>query len=266
MNPRESICLKTFVFLAFVCLFGSTSFADNKAKTQNALKDGLKYSYNSQFDLAEQALDECIKSDPEEPICYWRKLVNEFARLRFNQAAKAEPTLKGKEYDDEFKKLMAWADKGIEKSELKITRNEEVDLYRYVEAAIYGLKGVFQESHGDFVAFFGTEKKMKKLAEQSAYQDAKYLLGFMYLKISERSGVEQWLLRRAKVKTPSRNEAIVMIYDSANKNSGPFVDDIWFLIFSQVKSDKKQADPIYQYLKRKYPLNESLLKYERDGR
>jgi hypothetical protein len=214
---------------------------------------GLSLFYNQEYAAASDTFNLYIKLTPEDSRGYWRKFLNDYFRMRYAQGT-ATPTLNSREYQT-FKTL---AEMAIAKAATKISRKEDVDLNRYLQASTLSILAVLQFKNESKLKAHGTITEAIRLAEQSSYRDAKFLLGSIYCNAAKHS------FTAGMIHFPHNCEkGTAMIFAATAKNNGAFVDDIWFYIFTLEKDNREQytqvdIDPVWKYLHAKYPRNRML--------
>lgn len=278
-----------------VFLFFSTTFlaVDTLDKIANdpLLKEGLKYSYNSEYDKAIEKFDECIKNSDDLALpCLLRKSLA-LQRKQTAEAHKLNEELELLQVKDRAKKLddlnkqnekiylefLSLVDDGISKSENKIaksTNKKERDFYLYILAYFHGLKGLYEKSNGHPNDAIVDGVRSYRLATQSSYPDARCIVGLAMYELDNELN-KMGLIKRLAVKVLVKEAGIshdrekgIEFIEAASQNNGPFVDDVWFVIF-KIRTDEKNAgmysneqrEQIFAYLYSKYPNNETLKKF-----
>ncbi len=230
-----------------------------KCATHNfVLKEGVHCSRNNEYMKADEAFREYVKLEPDDPVGYWRLAYNRYFRLRFEQKTDFPKVDKAT-----YENLDALINLGIEKSETRIRNNVDPDFYRYVQACLYSIRGGMAARNVSWFTARGMLKKTLVLARASGYQDAKYLLGLVnYL------GADHPVIFTLAFLPHDRQAGLAFIFESVAQNRGPYVDDIWLVIFkiesskeSEARYTENEVEQLFAYLHAKYPNNEIVRKY-----
>lgn len=248
--------MKTLV-LSFL-ISGQVVLACSGEKAKQTLCEGLSLFYDGQNKAAITAFSRYIELSPEDPIGYWRKLLSEYFLAR--EAAKTDtPTFKPEAYQA----LVKLGNDGVAKAEIKISNGENVDFNRYVEASIVSLLAAIQYKNESMWISLATIKKAVRIAEQSSCPEAGFLLGSINYETSKHSFIVRMILGLPH----DRNEGRAMILAAVQHNTSPFVDDIWFMIFSIEKEEhsqysKTEVKKIWRDLHARHPDNRMLNSFE----
>jgi len=261
-NVLKGVRLCFVVFVLSVSAAGGAG-TQGPLAPDDALKNGLNAFYNGDYEKADTFLDAHIVSRPDDPVGYWRKSYNWYFRLRMKQKTDF-PKLDQRTLESFFLLVSS----GIEKADAKIAANENRDFHLYVKACLLSIRGGLEAKNISWLTARSTMKEVIALASQSTYQDAKYLIGLTNYRGSEHSTI--FFLAGL----PRDGEkGLGYIFESVMMNNGPFVDDIWFVIF-KIEIDKKNKDrfdragidKLFAYLYSRYPENEVLQKYLKSKR
>ncbi len=248
---------------------------DEKDKEYKLLEEGTYYFYSGNHKLAKEKFQECIKLDPDGPLCYWRQALNLYEIFRLEK--KNDET---KLDDLGYAEIIAFIDQAVVKTEIRLANKEFSDPrlgvdYFFVEESLFGIKGILQKSNSERGAALSSALRMKELYEKSKYQDAKYPLGLAGYELGKKRWFDPLYLGGRAMGFPARKDGLKLIHDAASGNNNPFADDIWFLVF-RVLTDEKikekdrasdgkilgfSADQVFERLYRKYPENPSLRRY-----
>lgn len=258
------------VLLMFVSVPPAVLFAEESKNPQSqlVLKEGLNYFYNSDYTSAGKKFDEYIALEPDDPIGYWRLAYSWYLRARMEQQVKM-PKLGQATYQ----KFLGLTSRNIARAREKVEKARqdgnayEKDFYLYVEAATYAIQGLAEVKY-DFAAAQRDAKLMESLAEESGYPDAPYLVGYLNYEMSKQPWYVRWLSG-----LPHDRDKVHLIVDAAFHNTGPFVDDINFVIVGIAIEDREafrqgEADRVFVYLSsnKKYSQSETLRKYRESRR
>lgn len=243
--------------------------AEQEIAGQKMLKDGTEAFYNSKYDEAEQLFLACQKLDPENPVCDLRLVQGRVFRWRstLGDTPKVSP--------EEFGMFVALINAGLAKSRAKMKNGDHEDFQLFVQSYFYSLLAVMQAKNVSYSAMADSTRIAVKLAERSRYQDAKYIRGFISYKASTIPGSVwhppiSWFYNLKGI-PHNRDRGLRLMFEAVAKNSSPFVDDIWFMLFGiyldPANKDwytRDERERVYNYLHNKYPGNLSLEKYQND--
>lgn len=278
----RNTAIKTLFFFCLVfmpCVLHAQDAAGGSRAVFNA---ALDRSYNKEYDAASELFKKYIVLEPDDPAGYWRLIYTQFFNLRLLQG-KEFPEVDGKTFSEaEYRGFMDLISTGLAKTEAKIVGGDnescrphylETDdpqpcssFYLYVKAGIISTHGGLKVENTGKWGWWNARNSLKEaiaIAWTSQYRDAKYFIGLTNYNGS-RHPKAFFFAGLPRDKATGLN----MIYESVIQNKGPFVDDIWFVIFSiQTDEDNKgQYAPelvhrLFEYLFSKYPRNGTLQEY-----
>lgn len=256
--------LRTILVLCAAFLSVSAILADESdIRNQFVLKEGLNYFYNTDYGSADKKFDEYIAIEPDDPVGYWRKALNLFFEAKAEQKTETP-----KFSDDAAKKLIEFINRGIGRADAKLQKNELIDFHLYVKACLYSIRAIVEFRNVSIWTARGSLMTSISLAEQSQYQDAKYIPGFVNYKAADR------VVKAILGLIPhNREKGRRLIFEAAAQNNGIFVDDVWFVVWNietETRNEKYYSkatvQSLFDYLFAKYPHNRDLQKYLRDNR
>ena len=213
---------------------------------------GLNHFYNSEYETATTDFQAYETLDPTDPRGDFRELLSEYFRLH------REP---GSEGD----RLSAIADVAIFKSKSKEI-GDVSGFYSYVEAYTMSIKAAISARQKLYRKAHDATFDAWQIAEQSNYQDAGFVVGFINYEVARAfpHGL-RWL---ALGLPHDEDEGRRLILRSALDNDGLFADDIRFFIFGMETErngrktySKAELDKLWSDLIAKYPRNRSLINY-----
>lgn len=264
-------------FLVVLCLFfvnmANSLGCERDVSSKSLFEEGQNCLYNSDYECAKKKFSEYRKLEPDNPIGVWLMVKVTYAELE-------SKTKTGEvEKDGGYKAIIAFIDVGIAETEVEIAEGKEFDPYTgvsyiYVEEALFGLKGIFEKSHGESGSALDSACRMRDLSEKTKYQDAQYPIGLAVYELSKK----RWYWKLGAMIygfSTNRRKGLELIRDADKGNSGPFADDIRFAIF-RILTDKKakgedrknderilgiSADELAVKLHDKYPRNKAVNGY-----
>lgn len=240
------------VFVFFVIASSCPLFADDGEKLFTECQD---HFYNGEYQDAVQCFARYIDRKPDDPRGYWRKAYSLYFGWKSVQHTPF-PKLDEKARDDFFL---------LVKEGLR--RTDTSDFGLYVKACLLSMRGGVEFNNGGKIRGKWRAKntlgEVLVAAEASRYQDARYLVG-----LTNYSGDDHALAFSIAGLPHDRTTGLAAIFQAVAKNQGPFVDDIWFVLFN-IETDRKnvrsfnkgETDKIFHDLYAKYPRNRALQEY-----
>jgi hypothetical protein len=269
-SSKSAFLVILFLLLAIV----ANSWGREKGISgKSPFEEGQNCLYNGDYECAKKKFSEYRKLEPDNPIGAWLIVKATYAELE-------SKTKTGEvEKDGGYKAIIAFIDVGIAETEVEIAEGKEFDPYTgvsyiYVEEALFGLKGIFEKSHGESGSALGSACRMRDLSEKTKYQDAQHPIGLAVYELSKK----RWYWKLGAMIygfSTSRRKGLELIRDAEKGNNGPFADDIRFAIF-RILTDKKvkgedrknderilgiSADELAVKLHDKYPRNKAVNRY-----
>lgn len=264
-----------FFLLLAPCVLSAADARDAEeqpeaSKCEEFFERGQQYLYNNAYELADREFDLFIECAPSDPRGDLRRMANLFFWKRREQKKdelKVDKVV--------YAQHIASIDAGIVKAEIKISRSESPEFYAYVKAYLISLRSALEYANGKGWAALNSAQELSVLCKESTYQDSKFLLGFLGYLIDRRG----FFARRGASffgLPNNKRDGFELIRQAVENNTGPYVDDIWFLMLQIITDEKASekdratareifgynAHEIYERLK-KYPNNEQIVRFRR---
>ena len=264
--PRAVFWGLSAVFLFFPSAFiaeAEGGYAQSDYVLSKFLADGQKQLYAGEYKKAAELFDEHIKRHSDDPVGYWRRGYAEYMLVRARNKDD-EPRVNDRVA---YTEIIVLLDTGINMAEVKIRDGKDADFHRFVEAATFGLKAVFERTNGFPWSSRDSAERMRELTGNSRYQDASYIPGLLEYRISKLDFFTRFVAARIFGLPKDRKNGLRLIAEALHGNSGPFADDIKFValsIFCDLGGEElKEAEKILRferaqflrYVEYQYPRN-----------
>jgi hypothetical protein len=202
-----------------------------KPNSKLVLRDGLDCFYNSDYACAEKKFDEYIKLEPNDPVGYWRSVLNYYFWLRFKQKVDS-PKLDAVSY----KELIDLISNGIQKAYLQFraAKGETAGFYLAVQSSLHSVESLLERGNG---ASSGAVKSFLKSADEadraaeSGSPYGIYLFGMMHYQIGKRPWYDRWPMDVASGLRFQRGKGIEMMFSVPFKVQPEFAPDVWLYLF-----------------------------------
>jgi len=241
---------RTIVVVSFFVIVSShLLLADDGEKLFTDCQD---HFYNGEYQETSECFDRYIAANPNDSRGYWRKAYAEYFAWKAAQHTQF-PKLDEKERDKFFRLVQQG-----------IARTDTSSFESYVKACLLSMRGGVEFSNvGKWKARNTLKYEVIPVAESSRYQDARYLIGLTNYNGAAHVG---WFSLAGL--PHNKDVGLAQIFRATAKNKGPFVDDIWFTLFS-IETDPKNAGmftkeetrKIFCDLYHKHPNNRALQEY-----
>ncbi len=244
----ENLYKGIFISFSLIFLFGPIDlFAQNEINTQ--IKKGLNYSYNFNWNKAEETFQKLIRKYPNDPRGYhyeasvylWYYLGNKNAEF--------------------LKSFVSYSDKAIEKARNILENQPKNNEVLYVIGADYTYRAIaFTKAENYLDAVWASKKSESYLSEaleaDSSRFDAYLGLGLYNFAVGQIPSAYKWALNLAGI-SGTKETGIIYIKKAANKGDIAKVEAQYYLsqILSEVLINYDAASYYLKDLTKKYPEN-----------